>query len=281
MCKFLNANKGVKNIQGVGDQKTIYYDNINSFDDKNYSIIQAKAFVGGYGNKYDIIDFKSGNKSYQKKFNDTDAFPLHFIIAIPEINSNSSDIGFMVFEKFKKRGAKGFFATEFSDYFKTKFNDYRIEIEPIVPEEVLTYLEKGGITETVIKGYQIPKNIEDDFESGTSTNKRLSVTLTIKGRSPTKRMIDRITKAIKNKKHGLNQLFTGELIGPHEIKLKSTYNGQEKTIVLKDDEEMLTPGLDITDQIKISITDGYPEDSSIYPVEYEYIERLKETINRD
>lgn len=271
--EFLKNRIGHSNIENLGDQKTIFYDGLQIINNPSY--INFIAYVGAYGTAYQLLDHTSGNLKYTRNTKDTDAFPLQFTIYIPDVNSKIPDIGILISEKYKNKAAKGLFETHFKDYFLRKFPGYILEMEPIIPEEFYTFFEKGIITTTRMKSYSIPQNIEDSYQSGTSTKGKTSIELVIKNEDLKKRVKDSILKRFKEKRHGdLSTLFTGYPITPEEISFTGTLNGKQATVILKEDGETMVPGIDVTDRVSFSNYTGFPIDDSMRSIEIEYLNEL-------
>jgi hypothetical protein len=273
LYKFLNNKTGNSNMDEVGDQKTIFYDNLDT--PKNPDCINFTAYIGSYGTAYQLLDHIMKSLKYTRDTDDTDAFPLQCTIHIPDINSNYPDIGFLISEKYKNRAAKGLFETHFKKYFSNSFPDYILEMEPIIPEEFFTFFKKGIISTTKIKSYSIPNNIEDSFSSGENTKSKASVELVIKNKDLKRNLKNAISNRLKNKKHiNLSTLFTGYPITPEEITFTGTLNGKQTTVILKEEGETMVPGIDVTKQVIPSKKTGFPNEKSMRDVEIRYLNDL-------
>lgn len=281
LYNFLKDKSGVQNIEDVGDQKTIFYGDLDYYNN-NKNFIKCKSYVGTFGNRYDVVNHKTGKIDYNLMPDDSYAFPLNLIAYIPDINTLYPDIGILVFEKFKNHGAKGLFETQLNRYFSKNFHDYTIEIEPVVPEEIITYLEKGKVITTEISSLRPPKDLADKYSQGTSSKKKVKVALTITNMDLKPSVRNLIVSQLRQRKHvKLSDLLTGYLIDPNEIKFSLEYNNHMKKIVLKEEGEVMTPGIDVTDQVKPLTHDGYPDDTKLYSAQYSYLNDIRETYNKD
>jgi hypothetical protein len=279
---FLKSKSGNQNIEEIGDQKTIFYGDLGYHNnDKKY--IKCKAYVGAFGNAYDIINFRTKNIDFIMQNEDSYAFPLNFIAYIPDLNSKYPDIGILVFEKYKNHGGKGLFDNQLKYYFSKKYNHLTLQIEPIVPEELIKYLEKGKITSTVISSLKIPDDLSDSYSRGTESKKKAKVELTIKNLDLNSDKRSLIVNMLRDRKHvKLSNLLTGYLIEPDEVKFSLEYEDHIKNIVLKEEGEIMTPGIDVTQQVgPILKRTGFPEDAKLYLAEYTYIDDIKESLNKD
>ena len=272
LSDFINDRVGYSKIENLGDEKTIFYDEIKILATPDCINFTAK--IGGYGISYPIFDHTTKELKYTRNTNDTDAFPLQFTIYIPGINDKSPDIGFLISEKYKNKAAKGLFETQFKKYLSEKFQDYTLEIEPIIPQEFFKFFDKGIISTTKIKSYSTPKNIEDSFTSGENTKSKSSVEVIINNMDLIQKKKKLISRIFKRKGHvDLHELFTGYIITPDEISFKGTLDGKERTVILKDDGESMVPGIDVTDQVKLSKI-GFPEEELMRNVEVRYLNDL-------
>lgn len=271
---FLNNGIGESNIKSVGDKKTIFYDELNKI---NSNCINFIAKIGRYGEAYKLFNYVTKKLTYKRGKDDTDAFPLQFTIYIPDINDEYSGIGILISEKYKNKSAKGLFETNFKEYFSKNFKDYIIDIDPIIPEEFLAFFDRGFISKTTIKSHSIPNDIADSYTSGEDSKNKAYIELTIKNKDLKKHIKSFIFDKLKNKKHiDISKLFTGYLITPEEVSFSGTLDGKQTTIILKDEEEMMVPSIDITKRVDSSLDeDGFPNKTLIKNIEIEYLNYFK------
>ncbi|MGP6220958.1 hypothetical protein [Caldiplasma sukawensis] len=276
---FINGNQGFNNIKDLGDQKTIYYGDLGYYDQQQ-EIIKGKSYVGAYGNDYEVVDRITKQVDYNIKPDDSYGFPLNFMIHIPSLNSNTklSETGIVVFEKFKNHGAKSLFEVDLKQYFysSSQHNSYLIEIEPFIPKEIINTMEHGKISSTTIKG----SSISSDMAENISMEKNSKVELTFKNASITAKLRNSIVNILRNGGHfKLGEVLEGPIIDPNEISFDTEYNGQKRRVILKEEGEMMTPGIDVTEDVKPFTNRGYPNDIKMYEREYEYIQQIKQSYN--
>lgn len=280
ITEFLKNHQGHIKIEEVGDKRSIFYGDLGNFDN-NKGIIQCKAFVGSFGDKYDIVNMKQHIVDYTLKPEDSYGFPLNFMLKIQDLSSKTSDFGIIVFEKYKKHGAKGLFEEQFSKYFMKKFPDHIVEIEFIVPEEVLNYIKNGKITETTLKSYKVPADISDSYEAGTDSRKKAKIELKIFNMDLKSSLRTKILALINKKEPGkLSQVITGHLIEPNEISLTIEYKGSEKNIIIKEEGETMTPGIDVTKQV-INKSGDPLDNTKLFEAEYKYLIEIEKKLNNE
>lgn len=275
---FLNNRQGSTKIEKHGQMRTIFYGDLGNYN-KIQDIIKCKAYVGSYGDRYDIVDVSQRKIDYSLKEDDSYGFPLNFLFKIEDLNSKTPDTGIIVFEKYKNHGAKGLFQEQFSKYLKQKFPDYTIEIEPIVPEEVINYIRNGNFKETILRSHQIPSDIANSFESGEDIRRKAKVELKITNLGIKRKLKDMILdKMTKNKLSELSSIISGNLIPSEEISFLIELNGNEKRILIKEEGETMTPGIDVTGQVRdkegTSVNFG-----RLFQVQYKYLLEIEEKLN--
>ncbi len=279
LYNFLNTNIGVSSIKRVKDQKTIYYGDLGHYN-QDKEIIKCKAYVGVYGNRYDVVNYNTKLVDYNIKTDDSYAFPLNFMVYVPQLNTNTKipDTGILVFEKFKNHGGKGLFVEQLEQYFTSnvQFKNYIIEINPFIPREIINIMKKGVISSVTIKGSSVSSDIAENI----SIRKKSKVELKFSKASITSTFRNRIVELLEKGKHvNFREVLDGPIIDPREISFDTDYNGQKRKVVLKDEGELMTPGIDVTDYVKPFTSDGYPDDTKLYERENIYIEQIKQSYN--
>jgi hypothetical protein len=101
----------------------------------------------GYGS--DLVDTKTGDIDYERKVFHAEIIPYYFLAAIPF----NSDKGIIIFQKLKNLGIKDLFFNDFYSHFSSVFgSEYVLEIDPLVPKEMLKkYLKERVLKIRLIK----------------------------------------------------------------------------------------------------------------------------------
>ena len=96
---------------------------------------------GDYGYTAELSNTETGRTSYQRQVTDAELIPYYFLMELP----STANKGIVVLQKFKQSGVKEAFFKNFRDYFNSKLGaDYTLELDPIVPKELVREYLKGG-----------------------------------------------------------------------------------------------------------------------------------------
>lgn len=250
------------------DNKTI---SIEFVQEKNRTI-QGIIRTGDFGYSTPIVNHESHQLSYTKNKDDTELAPLSFLLYIP----NKGDVplekmGIAIFQRFRKSGLKGVFQSHFQNFFEHDFPDYTLEMIPIIPEEVVSAFKNGVIKSAQLISHSLPSDIADYYS--TEDNDRGKVILGFEGGNFQRKFTGNLVKIFKHELP-IRKIIESEWISPDEIKTRVEINGTEKTFTIKEEGTEITPGIDISDNVKYG-NDGFPTQQSVSQGAIEYLETIK------
>lgn len=259
------------------DQKTIGFDGFAKDDTKRTIFGTVK--IGEFGISYEMINVENQNLEHTRTVNETDSFPIHFFIKIPDVNDPLRYSGIAVFEKFRGRGAKGLFESHFLETFKSSFPEYMVLMRPLVPDEILASLDKGKISEVTLKAPSLPKNIEDHYSQGEVETERSKLIYTFSKAGADKKM-NKYLKGVVDKSEPMNGILVGDWFTVKEIDAKLKVDGKDETIIIKEEKEQIIPGLDITKKAKPG-KNGFPPSDKVQNESLVYLKELEARLKRD
>lgn len=259
------------------DLKTIGFDGFIKDDTKRTIFGTVK--IGEFGLSYEMVNVENQNLEHMRSVNETDSFPIHFLLKVPDVNDVLRFSGVAVFEKFRGRGAKGLFESHFMETFKTVYPDYTLIMNPLVPEEILTSLDKGKISEVTLKSPKLPKNIEDYYSRGNEETERANITYKFSKVGADKKM-NNYLKGVVNKAKPMNGVLVGDWFDVNEIDAKLKIDGKDETIIIKEEKEQIIPGLDISKKAKPA-KNGFPPPNKVQNESLVYLKELEVRLRRD
>ena len=269
-AKVSNSQYAVEDIPNT-DKKTIL---IERPRDAGPRMLEGVIRIGDYGYKTPIVNRQSKQLSYMRKNEDTELTPLYFLLYVPQKGDiPSDDKGIAIFQKFRKNGLKTAFLAHFSSYFEHRFPDYKVEMLPIAPEDIIDALNNGVIKEVKLTSYSSPDDVAEYYS--TNDENKGKIVLTFEKGSFQPKFVDKLKKIFS---HDLpiKKLIEFEWVPQDEIKVVVQINGMEKTFTMKEEEgeEEITPGIDISDSVTNG-PDGFPTEQSLHDEAVKYLEFLK------
>lgn len=259
------------------DQKTLGFDGFIA--DTNNRTIFGTVKIGEYGLSYGLVNVNNQNLTHNRTVDETDSFPIHFLFRIPSINDNLRFSGVAVFEKFRNRGAKGLFESHFMEYFRKMFPDYLLLMRPLVPEEVMDSLTRGKISEVTLKSPGLPNNIEDFYDKGEKEEERAKLTYNFPKAGAIKKMNDYLRNVV-DKKQSMNGVLVGDWFDVNEISAKVKVDGKDETIIIKEEKELIVPGLDITKNARPG-KNGFPPPEAVRRESDKYMKDLEKKLMKE
>ncbi len=259
------------------DLKTLGFDGFNV--DLNTRTIFGTVKIGEYGLSYGLVNVNNQNLTHNRTVDETDTFPIHFLFRIPDINDKLRFSGVAVFEKFRNRGAKGLFESHFDDYFRKMFPEYLLLMRPLVPEEILDSLTRGKISEVTLKSPSLPSNVEDFYDKGEKEEARAKLTYTFP-KLGAKNKMNNYLKNVVGKKQSMKGVIVGDWFDVSEISAKVNVDGKDETIIIKEEKELIVPGLDITKNAKPG-KNGFPPPESVRRESDRYLKDLEKKLMKE
>ena len=231
----------------------------------NYRMISGIVKTGSYGYESEIFNKVQNTVSYRRKKEDAELLPFYFLVGIP---SNKNE-GIVILQSFMQFGIKKVFEDTFGKYFKSKNSEYNIEINNLVPEELLQkLLTRGTVTTINYIRFEQPVDLADAADKEDHEENKVQTEIVI---SKNNDLLSGMIQALNDKlpyKKGMNDDPLKNLIeitSPNfeydDIKIKVRLNKKYRTIDLYNFNN-LRPTIDISDDVK-TLSSGHPEFDSI------------------
>lgn len=229
--------------------------------------------TGEYGFESTLYDVDRDHISYQRSASDAELLPFFFIGRIPARRNE----GVLLVERKGRIGIRGTLLDDFKDYFKSRFRGLDVEINPLVPQQILDhYLQEGKIKKVRLVRFAIPHDIASAFDAGGHIEKSGSMELSVTaGRGGTFRILDNVRSVLEGASSVVN-MFEIHDYEYDTVKVEIDISGSRKTIDLSDVAK-LRAYYDITSEVQIG-EDGHPVFESISTIASAYMDGLMDAL---
>ena len=230
---------------------------------------------GGYGHGSMLLDVQADTISYERQLNDAELIPYFYLIKIPPTVNR----GIIIFQKLGNLGVKEMFYKDFNEYFKNAHQDYVLEIDPLIPNDLVTqYLENRIVKIRLIK-YGFPSDIADVPRDGIPQETEGETEFVLKAKkngSFPSHMVNMLKNNIKDFL-GSNDSSVGSILEvknfqADNVKIEVRIGNSYRTVDLSNTER-LSFSEDISGRVKINLNTGHPE--------FDSIEKLAESFLND
>lgn len=241
------------------------------FTVKDYAICGrlAKGIIetGEYGYESSIYDVENNQETYRRKPNEAEMLPFFFVFCAPR-NANEGIIGLL---RVGQKGIQTNLYTAFYSYFAEKHRTFRIEINNLVPNNVIDQLlDKGFVRSIRLISYRIPQSVEEVFYEP-QREVRGSIEVTLKAGRKEYIPAGQRLRELVSKERTITNFVEIPGFEPQEIKVDFDINGKKRSINLANIGSF-RPDYDITDVIEIA-PNGHPT--------FDSLDRATESIIRD
>lgn len=265
----LGSIAGLWSMSEIIEQYLVSIEGIQTVDEEAQSMLQAVARNrdndnhwgllgnGEFGYAAEGINVRSRNTSYQRTPEDAEIVPFYFRAVTP----STSDIGVLLVQRYGALGVFTVFAKGLRAFFAEHLPEYTMEINRIVPTEVVTELMHGNIRAIQIVAHTLPTDITDKFRFLGNTSEIGSFTIEAKANRNSVLQSPKWLKRIREGRVSVVELPT-ELEGSDaRIRIRVEYEGKTRTIDLADPSSV-APYVDATQELEIDAT-GHPNFASI------------------
>jgi hypothetical protein len=251
--------KGILSVQ-KNDAQAQQVLTLSKIEDKKRSI-SGILHAGEYGLACDVVDVDTADVVFKKTKKNADMLPFYFRLEVPR----DANEAILIMQKSSHIGIKTSFTALLDKYFALKYEEFKLDIDPLFPKELVEkHLRKGHVSEIRFTKIGIPKDLADASAGG--------------GHKETKGVMKLIIRAQKGKflsvgnriKKFLDTPSTKGSRGFYELKesqfeadkvqLKVNINGKPRLVDL--DSLHSSPLYDVTDDITFG-DDGNPQYDSI------------------
>ena len=130
-------------------------------DREIYTAIYGTIKSGNYGERTEIINVETGNVEHNKGDNEADVLPYGFAIAVAAGEMNQ---GIVIVQSFAGIDMKRILHQRISAYVERIGNEYRVDMKPIVPQQILDDYFEGGVLKSIrFIQNMIPEEESDRF----------------------------------------------------------------------------------------------------------------------
>lgn len=227
---------------------------------------------GQYGYEGDIVNLDNGMIDFVKTKQHSELLPFYFLIYIPNRKR-----GILLLQRFGIFGIQTIFRLTIQKYLASLQEDLIIDFFPVVSQELAeTFVNDGKIRELSFRKYNLPPDIIDRLGMSDYDEDILSIELRITAKrkhyfSGMNRKIKSFVNDKNSKFFAIPELRNLGFDGNHQIKVKSSLNGNNRTIDLSDTGQ-IRPYYDISD-VKRNAK-GHPDFNHINNTAKELLQEL-------
>jgi len=221
--------------------------------------------TGDYGYETDIVNVDDFTLAYAKQTDDAEMFPFYFYLALPQ----GANLGILAMQRLGQRGVKTYFSFDLVSYFRHRFSQIMLDIEPLIPAQLIReYLQNGRATKIRFIRFGIHSDISDAVR---------------KNHEPGEGLTEIVIRAKKDRQFPIRGLVEQILAGERDISTLANFRNFEYKTVKVEIEisgvrrtiDLTHPGnlnaeLDITNEVKLG-DDGLPTFESLDVLAKQYI----------
>ena len=117
--------------------------------------------TGEYGYEAELYDVQSRSVSYRRTASDAEMMPFYILANLPA----HRDEGVLILQRRAQYGIRTILLNDFIEYFKLLHPAIQVEINPLVPQQLIDqYLENGRITKVRFVRFSIPTDVTDAYD---------------------------------------------------------------------------------------------------------------------
>lgn len=212
---------------------------------------------GSYGFESDIVEKDTGEEVHHRQIEEAELLPFFFQIYIP-IDENE---GIVLLQKFGAFGLTGIFRHMIVRRFNRAFPNYKLELSPLIPEQLLEeYLGAGRIARLRLIRFTLPDDIADSLRHA-HEEEECEVELSIKAKRGISLSIRDLLRDVFMGRRPASRILELEHFQYSKAKVELEIDGKPKTIDMTDFSRM-RPTFDITGNVEYG-PDGHPTYDSI------------------
>ena len=116
--------------------------------------------TGEYGYESELYNVGTGNISYKRRIEDAEMLPFYFMIYLPQ----HANEGILLLQRFKQFGIRTIFEKDVNRYIKDLSYPLKLEINPLVPRQLVEKYLKGRIVKLRFIRFGWPSDITDAYD---------------------------------------------------------------------------------------------------------------------
>jgi len=239
-------------------KKIIRHESLHQDGRKLFGILKA----GEYGIEADLLDIENNQTNYTRQTLDAELIPYFFMIKIP----TNTPTGIMLFQKLGNRGFKDIFERDLSNYINGKFfGQYRIEINTLVPREMVSRYFENRIVKIRLIKYSFPREVSDVDLTGIPEDEQGEAEFVLKAHRNREFPANFLEKFRSGVDHFLGEenVSVGSILEiqnfeADNIKVEVRIGPRYRTIDLSNVDK-LKFSEDITDKVRLDPATGHPD----------------------
>lgn len=229
---------------------------------------------GEYGFAAQGVDVKTRNPSYTRNPTDAETIPFYYRAYLPKLG----DLGLILLQRHGPRGVFTAFSHGFRQFFQEQLPDHVLEINRVVPAEVVRHLTDGQIRSIQVIAHSLPTDITDKLRF--LGNRKEIGTFVIEAKAKKKKFLP-VPTWLKRIRQGTTQVVelpTELRESDATVRIRVDYNGTTRTIDLSDPAN-IAPYINATEHLQIDPS-GHPRFESIDSYAQQLIQELLQQLGR-
>lgn len=218
----------------------------NEDDREIYSALYGTIKSGNYGERTEIINIETGNVAHNKEDDEADVLPYGFAVAVAAGEMNQ---GIVVVQSFAGIDIKRLLHQRISAYIERIGNEYRVDMKPVVPQQILDdYFESGTLKSIRFIQNIIPEEETDRFGLNRNVG---NMSKEVKFRNPAGFLVNNRLRIDmwRRGQIGCDRVVEIDDFEYDELKLDFKIGNSMKTIKMSNIEN-LKLSIDITDDVQ-------------------------------
>lgn len=230
---------------------------------------------GFYGYTSELYDVLKERTSYRRKTEEAELLPFYFLFDI----SKGFDEAIVILQRFANFGVRKVLLDDLRNRFRSKYPDYIIDINPLVPDSFYEeYLTQGRVTKIKFRKFSVDPDIANNFDSSDHREQIGYTDLVITAhRNKQLPLLNRI-KRFRNGKLGVKEFFDIRFFQYDNIQIEMVKNGNKRTLDLSE-MNRIRAYFDITDKVRFN-ENGHPQMESINKEAESLLIDLKKALKR-
>ena len=214
--------------------------------------------TGEYGYEAELYDVQSRSISYQRTASDAEMMPFYILANLPA----HRDEGVLILQRRSQFGIRTILLNDFIEYFKSSYPTIQVEINPLVPQQLIDqYLENGRLTKVRFVSFSIPSDVTDAYDGLGHVEESGYVEYIVHaGRNRGLPLWGMVRDALSGRRN-VSEMIELRDFDYDKVKVEVELAGSRKTIDLSDIMR-LRANYDITSEIEVG-SNGHPVFSSI------------------
>lgn len=256
---FYNALRGL--LGNVVEVSALSRSRVHSVKrNADSSVICGIFQTGENGFTSELVDTETGLVNHNRLTSEAEFIPFFFMLAVP----HGSDFGILALQKFKSMGIRDALATPLIRQFDADHPGRRLRVNRLVPAALAQQL----LNEASIKGIRLvsyPDAVDPTATLGGGYQERThSIEMVFRPHRQGSFPIGNIVSVLTGHRPA-SQLFEVNGFDYEKVKVELEINGKRRVLDLGR-PDVVTPNVDITEDLQIDLLTGYPTADSLIEV---------------